>query len=405
MSRSLRGALAAAAFPALLAGCDTAAVSDEVTVRDSAGVTIVENAASAAVPEWSIGAPTVSIGDIGQGEPYELYEPLHGLRLDDGRIVLANQGTRELRIFDPEGRHLRTVGRAGGGPGEFQAMWGLVRLPGDSLGIWDWTAKRLTIYDDEGNFARLVTTAGEAGGFAPRLAGAFDDGTFVVLDGFDPTAVFGSGGGVREDSLALLRYDLDGQVVDSLGPYPGPARYVHLGETGFWMRPVKFGRGEHLQVAAGRVFFGDDRTAEVRAFDRDGRLLRIVRLPHDPRAVTTDHLARYRDQFLEGVPEDQLAQARERLEETPAADRLPAFDDLFVDRLGRLWVEEFDGFTDRPDVWTVLGPDGRLLARLTLPPAVRPLDAGEDYLLTYERDDLDVEHVRLHPLRSEPPTG
>lgn len=383
----------------ILAGCDRAPAAEAVSVRDSAGVTIVVNRARAAAPRWTLGEATVSLGAMDEGEAYELYQPLHALRLDDGRIVVANQGTEELRFYGPDGRHLRTVGRSGGGPGEFQEMWGMVPLRGDSLGVWDWTADRLSIYDDDGTFARLVTPTADVGGFAPRLIGAFDS-TFVILRGFNPAGIFMSGGGVRQDSILLLRLALDdGALVDSLGPYPGAVRYVAMSEAGgFWMRGIKFGRGEHVVVGAGQVFVGDDRTGEIRGYAPGGHLLRIVRLPHEARAVTAEHLARHDEAYLADIPEDRLAEERRRLEETPAADALPAFDDLFVDALGRLWIEMFDLERDRPATWTILDADGRSLARIELPPRARPLDAGEDYVLLFHRDELDIEHITLHPL-------
>lgn len=52
----------------------------------------------------------------------------------------------------------------------------------------------------------------------------------------------------------------------------------------------------------------------------------------------------------------------------------------------RLWVahHDIDGETVRP--WTVLDPNGRLLACIDLPPRLAPLDAGTDYLLGQLRD-------------------
>ncbi|HUG41540.1 MAG TPA: hypothetical protein VMM12_13715 [Longimicrobiales bacterium] len=388
----------------LAAACDDAAPPAHGVVRDSAGIGIVEHEAGERPPEWSLGETTIALGAIDAGEAYELYQPLHALRLDDGRVVVANQGTEELRFFGADGLHLRTVGRTGGGPGEFRDMWGLVRLPGDSLGVWDWTAKRLTVYDDAGSFARVVTAAADVGQFAPRLLGVLD-GTFVLLRGFDPMSVFGSGGGLRQDSVRLLRLAIrDGALVDSLGPYPGAERYVRMGEGAFWMRGTKFGREEHVGVGGGRIALGDDRKGEIRVYAPDGTLLRIIRLDHASAPVTHEHTARYDEQHLEEVAADRLAEERRRLAELPAADRLPAFRDLFADRLGRLWIEAFDIEAGTPDSWTILDPDGRLLGRLRLPPGARPLDAGEDYVLLYDRDVLRLEHVSLHPLRTETPS-
>ena len=43
-------------------------------------------------------------------------------KLSDGRIVVANGGSDELRIFDRSGTHVGTWGGQGEGPGEFTAL-------------------------------------------------------------------------------------------------------------------------------------------------------------------------------------------------------------------------------------------------------------------------------------------
>jgi len=42
-------------------------------------------------------------------------------RLSNGDVAVASIGTNDIRIFASSGRYVRTVGRAGRGPGEFEA--------------------------------------------------------------------------------------------------------------------------------------------------------------------------------------------------------------------------------------------------------------------------------------------
>ncbi|HEX7024405.1 MAG TPA: hypothetical protein VF187_06275, partial [Gemmatimonadales bacterium] len=92
----------------------------QATVRDSAGVQIVEHAADlpASLPEWPV--DTVPLVDIGGGDdPEQDLDNVRGAtRLGDGRIVVANTGSGELRIYDGKGKWLRNLGRKGEGPGE-----------------------------------------------------------------------------------------------------------------------------------------------------------------------------------------------------------------------------------------------------------------------------------------------
>ena len=128
-------------------------------VRDSAGIQIVENAEP---PEgsrlpWQIGPePTMSIGVLEGAEPYMLLHVTHAARLPDGRIVVANGGTSEVRVFDASGTHLLTWGGSGEGPGEFMGLYHAGPWPGDSIVAWFTSGRRISIFDSDGNYGRTV---------------------------------------------------------------------------------------------------------------------------------------------------------------------------------------------------------------------------------------------------------
>ncbi|MBA3557794.1 MAG: hypothetical protein H0W30_04255 [Gemmatimonadaceae bacterium] len=50
---------------------------------------------------------------------------------------MANAGTHQLRFYDREGGYLFSSGRKGGGPGEFESLYFLAKLGGDSLLTFD----------------------------------------------------------------------------------------------------------------------------------------------------------------------------------------------------------------------------------------------------------------------------
>ena len=108
------------------------------TVRDSAGITIVDTGSpplDSRLP-WEIAAqPSLSIGSIDSGGADQLFQVTDAMRFADGRIVIANSGSNELRVFNPDGSHAATFGRQGEGPGEFTSYspTAVARWPGDSI--------------------------------------------------------------------------------------------------------------------------------------------------------------------------------------------------------------------------------------------------------------------------------
>ena len=85
-------------------------------VRDSADVRIIENPRPPAGSrlDWRVGAePAVTIGSVDGEDPYLLSRVRGGFIVPDGRIVVVNGGSNELRVFDALGIHVATWGGQG----------------------------------------------------------------------------------------------------------------------------------------------------------------------------------------------------------------------------------------------------------------------------------------------------
>ena len=116
-------------LPALPTACqnsgDAVATGLRAVVEDSAGVTIVTNdpvAADSRLPWQFSEHPALAIGSVDGGEADELFRVRDATRLPDGRIVIANAGSNELRVFNADGSHAGTWGGRGEGPGEFTSF-------------------------------------------------------------------------------------------------------------------------------------------------------------------------------------------------------------------------------------------------------------------------------------------
>ncbi|MGH7552954.1 MAG: 6-bladed beta-propeller, partial [Longimicrobiales bacterium] len=86
----------------------------------------------------------------------DVFASISDIEVDrDGRVYVLDRQLNELRIFDRAGGLLRSTGRSGHGPGEFDNAFGLEWLPaGDSLLVVDGRGGRYNIFDKEGNFVR-----------------------------------------------------------------------------------------------------------------------------------------------------------------------------------------------------------------------------------------------------------
>ncbi len=107
----------------LTASCDRSTRPErDFVVRDSAGVTVVENRRPQPDMQlgWEIGAaPSLSVGGAVDDPAHDLFNVTDATRLADGAIVVADAGSGELRVFDASGVHRDSWGGRGEGPGEF----------------------------------------------------------------------------------------------------------------------------------------------------------------------------------------------------------------------------------------------------------------------------------------------
>ncbi len=106
---------------------------------------------------WQVDSTPLLLLGSSDGDPtYELQRVSGAIRLSDGRIVVANSGTNELRFFSPDGALLGAKGRKGAGPGEYSGRMTLTVIDGDSLVIWDGGELRFSLLDSQGQFVRLM---------------------------------------------------------------------------------------------------------------------------------------------------------------------------------------------------------------------------------------------------------
>ena len=358
---------------------------------DSAGIRIVENPRP---PEgsrlpWRIGPePTVSIGTREGEEPYLLYIVRDAMMLPDGRIIVANGGSGELRMFDALGTHLATWGGEGEGPGEFDNLSQIEPWPGDSIAAWFAPQLGISVFDAEGNYTRTFTLAA-----APGTPPWLQSWPFAsTSDGFILS--------VRTtDTVVVQLHDGEGKVRSSLGVHEGSDQnVVNEGtdrevviNTIFGGRPVWAPWGDLVVITTTSRY-------ELKAFTRDGVPARIVRRGHEPRAPSEAEIeAEIQTRVLIALPGSEPTRRPYR---SSVAEHYPAFSSVMSDAVDHLWVREYESpGEERPgSLWTVFDAEGRVQGFVEMPEGLEILVIGEDYILGKLRDELDIEYVQVWPL-------
>lgn len=398
----LQAPATAAALVAALAGpvaCDTRpeGAAGAPAVRDSAGIRIVDVAARVEeLPVRSLeAAPELVLGDGGP-DGVEFYRVAGVAHLSDGTVVVADNGSRQLRFFGPDGRRLWDVGGRGGGPGEFEQIDGLFKLVGDSVAAWDPRQYRLTVWGPDGRLVRTVhPTPPPAGSFFPVL-GVLNNGSFLAGSGLDIGSVFSQGTGVRQPSTTVVRYGPDGARMDTLGRYPADEQFVWVNESGFSLRRLPFGKRLLIAVGGDRVYVMSGAHYEVLGLTPAGRTELILRRTENPIPVVEEDIQRYRDRRLEEAGDEERAAEERRLASLEYPTHKAPVTDLVATAQDSLWVREADRGPSRTVTWTVYGPDGLPTAKVRSPAGLRIRSVDTGRVLGIESDDLGREMVVVY---------
>jgi len=287
----------------------------------------------------------------------------------DGNIYLLDGQLSEIQVFDPRGNLLRTIGRQGEGPGEFQNGADMFWAPNGEIGVvqaWPGKIVMITPGGDPGTTFALPYRGG--GGFQSVSRGA-GHGDAIVLAGTAWT---------REDEKQLQftylkSYDAGG---NERATYEETSREVEFGN-------YEFVEEEYVDFQRRWAVAPDGRVAAALSFsdysihvwNADGTVDRIIERP-DYEAVERTAAEKQRFQAMYDAFTRWNRGSTFRV-----ADDHQTVGQIFFRDDGTLWVQSSAHRWRAPDgVFTsfdVYDREGRYLQRVDL---VAAADAVEDGL-------------------------
>ena len=351
--------------------------------------------------------PVLVIGGVDEREDYAIGRTIGALRLTDGRVVVADGMTRQLRYYDGHGQHLRTVGGDGDGPGEFRRLHSIVRMQNDSILAWDTFQRRVSVFAPDATFSYSVTNPAWSGMLVelqkqyPRsildfgkVHFAYDD-RFVVELAAGPYVRAITGKQLIQDTLPLLAISRTEEDWTVLGSFAGREHFVQEGVGG------AFALGPNLRVAAAEevVYAGSTRDTAIRALSPvTGEIVRSIALPWRRRATSPEDVEIVSRRFLDRVQPNLASRAAEFVASIPWPDSLPTFSHMLVGADERVWVQMFRAPADVLQEWILFEPSGEIVASFAMDTSLQLLDVGDDYALVQAADGNGVETITMHRL-------
>lgn len=385
-------------------------------VTDSAGVRVVTYDLSSAEPQVlaTVSAPDLELGVV-EGDGAEAFSRVVDLAVDRrGRLVVSDAGAPELRLFDEEGVHLRTIGQRGEGPGEFGSPPTIAGLSADTVFAFDRGLGRATAFLLDGALPDgvLVEIVPLRSGGGNRIVSALRqaDGSFLTISPWTAPSPEMELHDLKLvlDSVVVERLDAGGESLDTIdvmadrpvlrmvqGMGNGIVRSVQA-EPPFLPRAYHASNGSVVVSGRSDVF-----RLELRSGTQPPTILRVLGAGNP---AGRDEIRAWQEERLRAELGDApLDPQVRRLELDQLPDRLPAFADLLVSTDGDVWVAGSELGDGGGYDWLVFTPEGRLLGSVHTPPGLRLLFVGPTFVVGAVTDELGVPYIRRHPL-SPPPS-
>ncbi|UCE40786.1 MAG: 6-bladed beta-propeller [Candidatus Aminicenantes bacterium] len=316
-----------------------------------------------------------------------LFRPSWHLVDGKGFIYICDLQDLQIKVFDPAGLLVRTIGQKGDGPGEFQNIGEIALLPDDRLLVLDWEAHRISMFDTEGKFVNSHKF----------INWSYDIFLTTSSSYVRDERIFG-----EKTKLVVKTCDFAGNEIFTYGDFE-PRHSQDIKEAGQW-----FSVSVPYDVRS--ILAGDQKNSRlyhcmndkylIEVYDPNGKLFRKIDRPYKLLLTRSEDKKKYLAGFTRSS-ETSLALIDKHVQ-MPSVKTVT--DNLVVDDSGNLWVETNEEKEEQGKIFTafdIFNEDGVYEARVWLDISLGLFKNGKMY--TKETNDETGYRVykRYHVIWSE----
>lgn len=297
----------------------------------------------------------LSIGGEDDTGNIVLFRPSRFLVDQDENIYITDRQDQVIKVFDPNGKYMWTIGAKGEGPGEFRSVGYQTFLPDGRLLVMDSRSRRISIFDSSGEFLESYQWKKQLG----RLQLATDSSCIVseyFFEGDNP---------LEERKLYIKEYDFKGNEIRSFGEFVPQEMKIHA------ERNIVFGLG--VPHSPQSIFASDQKQQclyhclndkyIIEVFDKIGKVFKKIDRPYEPVPFTSKDAEKFRAGYERSQNEDMKRMAKNMA--MPKIKNITSR--MLVDDLGNLWVQTYEQKEDEDRTFTaydIFNADGYYEAKV-----------------------------------------
>jgi len=299
-----------------------------------------------------------------EGDDREQFYRVRDIAADpQGYFYVDDMSNGRVQVFDPQGAFLRTIGRPGQGPGEFENPT-LIRFGGQEgrIHVMD-RFQRINLFDGQGIYIRSVMPERGLFDYFPDAA-----------DGFVAVMRTGSGEDLTSGH-ALCRLDANGKTRTVLAEFTSNLHMERRGE-GTLVVMTGYEMTLYASPLAGQgLVYGHSKEYELVVLGLEDKKALVIRKV-EPRPEFT-------------------SKEKKDLGRFPGLKLKPYFFGLLTDPQGRIYVQRnmnrggkrgYGPIATEYKQFEVFGPEGTFLFRAALPPNTRMIAEGSVYSFFVDED-------------------
>jgi outer membrane protein assembly factor BamB len=350
--------------------------AQKIKIKTENGIQVVYNPKDPAPPPGTpnqlILTEELSIGDE-EIEDY-IYSNIFSFDVDDeGNIYVLDTKEACVKVFDKNGKRIRTFGEKGQGPGEMQVPVGLSVVAGKEIMTYDTANYRLTYYSLNGQYIRQVI----AGQHMFALTIPDSRGNIVGL-----SLIFG-----EEPIYKIMKFDQD--LNPTLTIKTLPAEGFRSGVLRM-VRPATIVR----VTSNDHIAWGISSKYEIHIVSPKGEMVRKIIKDYTPVKISKEEKYEWMQSY-----EDQNLPLGYKLE---TANHHNPFRYFMCGADGRIYSGTYEKDTEGNFYYDVFDAQGRYVAKFSLPKneIILHVKMNKMYILIRENEE-SIPVVKRYGMRWE----